>query len=92
MTAIASLPSVERCEPTAPRLGLVANLPADVAYLDVSTKEDIREQISRTLVEQGFGLLELSAATAELESVFVQLSRQTKATAAAARAASEGDA
>ncbi len=43
--------------------------------LRVITRRDLREEISRSLVQGGFGLLQLSPAEAELESIFLQLTQ-----------------
>ena len=44
-------------------------------FLQLSTDGDIREQLSRELVQAGFGLLHLGPAEAELESIFLQLTQ-----------------
>jgi len=47
-----------------------------VLRLKVEAEQDVREILSRELVQAGFGLLELSPAEAELESIFIQLTQR----------------
>jgi ABC-2 type transport system ATP-binding protein len=49
-----------------------------VVVLRVTTAQDLRERLSRELVQAGFGLLQLGPAEAELESIFIQLTRKKK--------------
>lgn len=44
--------------------------------LTIETSGDLRELVSRELVQAGFGLLQLGSAEAELESVFIQLTHE----------------
>lgn len=67
---------VTRCESVAVDYRLRAAGTSDVLQLDVATDRDVREALSRALVQQGHGLLELGPAAAELETVFLQLSQQ----------------
>lgn len=78
---VKGIDAVDRCEPVRPRHVVGAAADPDVVHLEVSTREDVRERISQGVISAGFGLLELSSAAAELESVFVQLSRQEAGTA-----------
>jgi len=67
---VRGLPNVDHCQL------LPGNNHEGVVQLDITTAEDIREQLSRALIERGFGLLEMRPAEAELESVFIRLSQQ----------------
>jgi ABC-2 type transport system ATP-binding protein len=42
-------------------------------HLEVETSKDLREALSREIVQAGFGLLQISPAEPELESIFIQL-------------------
>ena len=46
-----------------------------VVSLHVATDGDVREELGRELIQAGFGLLHLGPAEAELESIFLQLTR-----------------
>lgn len=67
---------VTRCESVAVDYRLRVAGTSDIVQLDVATDRDLRQALSRALVEQGHGLLELGPAAAELETVFLQLSQQ----------------
>ena len=47
-----------------------------LVHLEVSSDVDIREELSRSIIQGGFGLLHLSPAESELESIFLQLTRR----------------
>lgn len=47
-----------------------------VLKLMLTSEQDLREELCRDLVQAGFGLLQLSPAEAELESIFLQLTLQ----------------
>jgi ABC-2 type transport system ATP-binding protein len=47
-----------------------------VLHLRVTTRDDLRETLSRELVKGGFGLLQLSPAESELESIFIELTQR----------------
>ena len=47
-----------------------------VVSLQVATEGDLREVLGRELIQAGFGLLHLGPAEAELESIFLQLTRK----------------
>jgi hypothetical protein len=49
----------------------------DVATYHLTTGKDVREQVTKAVVEAGFGVLELTRGERELERVFVELSRPT---------------
>jgi ABC-2 type transport system ATP-binding protein len=44
-----------------------------IHHLKVETSKDLREALSREIVAAGFGLLQLTPAEPELESIFIQL-------------------
>jgi ABC-2 type transport system ATP-binding protein len=48
----------------------------EVQHLQVETEDDRREQLSKELIEGGYGLLHLGPAEAELESIFIQLTKK----------------
>jgi len=48
---------------------------AGAHHLEVETEKDLREELARAVVEGGFGLLRLSPAEMELESIFVRLTQ-----------------
>lgn len=48
--------------------------PAGTVFLRVAANDDVRERVSKALVEGGFGLLQLTPAEQELEQAFVKLS------------------
>jgi ABC-2 type transport system ATP-binding protein len=52
----------------------------EVQHLQVETSEDRREQLSQELVKGGHGLLHLGPAEAELESIFIQLTKKKEVT------------
>ena len=47
-----------------------------VLHLRLTTDQDLREVLSRELIQAGFGLLQLNPAEAELESIFIQLTQK----------------
>jgi ABC-2 type transport system ATP-binding protein len=47
-----------------------------VHHIEVRSQDDRREQLSRELISAGFGLLHLGPAEAELESIFIELTRK----------------
>lgn len=49
-----------------------------VIHLSVTTEQDLRETLSREIVQAGFGLLKLTEA--ELESIFIQLTQRKEMT------------
>ena len=51
----------------------------DVHRLAIEARDDVRERVSREIVNGGLGLLQLSPAEAELESIFLQLTRKKDA-------------
>ena len=55
------------------RLQKPSELGEGIATLTVSSDADIRDVVCRTLVEKGYGILELSRAERELEQAFLQL-------------------
>jgi len=52
---------------------------ADVRSFVVLASEDVRDRVSRSIIEAGLGLLELSRSERELERMFLQLSRGGRA-------------
>ena len=57
----------------------------EVIDLEVQCEKDVREELARSLVQGGFGLLQLAAAEAELESTFLQLTHSAPETAPESR-------
>jgi len=55
------------------RLQRPSELGEGIATLSVSSDADIRDVVCRTLIEKGYGILELSRAERELEQAFLQL-------------------
>lgn len=49
--------------------------PDSIHHLTVEAASDVREKLSRELVQAGFGLLQISPAETELESVLIQLTQ-----------------
>jgi ABC-2 type transport system ATP-binding protein len=49
--------------------------PENIHHLTVEAASDVRETLSRELVQAGFGLLQISPAETELESVLIQLTQ-----------------
>jgi len=52
---------------------IIERAEAGAVSLAVHCSEDVREQLSQTLVDAGYGLLELSRSQRELEDIFMQL-------------------
>lgn len=75
------LDGVVSCEALASHTHLHLGRQPDVHHLEVQTQEDRREQISRELIQAGFGLLHLGPAEAELESIFIQLTQRKEVSA-----------
>jgi ABC-2 type transport system ATP-binding protein len=46
-------------------------------HIQVETAKDLREELARTVVQGGFGLLRLAPAEMELESIFVRLTQKS---------------
>jgi len=55
---------------------VIASEEQGVAILRVSASTDVREELCRALVSQGFGVRRLERAEFELESLFLQLARR----------------
>lgn len=73
--------------------GATVRTEGDAGYvIETKPNEDIREEISSLIVQQGAGLLELRPITFTLEDVFVQLITAEQPAAAQAPAASEAPA
>jgi ABC-2 type transport system ATP-binding protein len=68
---VKGLPKVKACE--------VAGKSAGTVHLRVTTEEDVREDLSRAIVLGGLGLLEIAPSEAELESIFISLTRRKEA-------------
>jgi len=73
MEIISKLDGVAQCQ-----LGHV-HAEASVHDLRVEADRDVREALSREVVQAGIGLLQLRPAEAELESIFLQLTQSTRA-------------
>jgi ABC-2 type transport system ATP-binding protein len=58
--------------------------------IESELKQDIRRQLAQTVVQSGWGLLELHASTMSLEDIFIKLTTAETEAAAAAEPAAEG--
>ncbi|MBK6849500.1 MAG: ABC transporter ATP-binding protein [Proteobacteria bacterium] len=76
---VRSAEHVQSCEAEGADHGAPAE--SGLVRLSVTSSQDIRELLSRRLVESGFGVLELGRAEAQLETVFLQLARGGEPTA-----------
>lgn len=77
---VGSLPKVTSCQAATAETEIRFGANSGIVQLDVATEEDIRETLSRSLVQKGYGLLEIARATGELESAFLRLSRTSSNT------------
>lgn len=81
---VRSLEDVEDCEVLSTTETVGGKPDPELIRLRVTCKRDLREELSRTLVERGFGLLEITRAQAELEAIFLQLTSGRRAPSVAA--------
>lgn len=83
LTLLRTVADVKSCQAMIPTM----TAQEGVVHVEVITTADIRERLSKTVIDGGFGLLQLSPAEGELESIFLQLSHKHSAIAAHKEAA-----
>lgn len=71
IATISKLEGVSRCG------GMEGHGDEGAHHLQVETTKDLREELARSLVQGGFGLLRLSPTEMELESIFVRLTQNS---------------
>lgn len=71
--ALSRIDNIARVEEVAP-----SEMGDDIATFRVESKDDVREEIGRVIVNEGIGLVELSRSERELESIFLRLAGSTK--------------
>ncbi len=73
----AAIAAIKKVEGVTACAGLESHGDEGAHHLQVETTKDLREELSRAVVQGGFGLLRLSPAEMELESIFVRLTQKT---------------